>query len=99
MDDAVAFDCPVRPASSCVFSHWEQGQLIFYALDPVQGRGKELARTKLGPSTFGTGECHQRGLALRLRVRISFASKSALLISGMARSATCSFRMGGVSGP
>ena len=45
------FDCPVRPASSCVFSHWEQGQLIFYALDPVQGRGKELARTKLGPST------------------------------------------------
>ena len=50
IDDAAGFDCPVRPASSCVFSHWEQGQLIFYALDPVQGRGKELARTKLGPA-------------------------------------------------
>ena len=47
--DAARFNCPVRPASSCVFSHWEQGQLIFYALDPVQGRGKELARTRLGP--------------------------------------------------
>jgi Tol biopolymer transport system component len=50
MDDSADFDCPVRPASSCVFSHWEQGQLIFYALDPVQGRGKELARTKVGLS-------------------------------------------------
>ncbi len=48
MDDADVFRCPVRPASSCVFSHWEQGRLNFYALDPVQGRGKELARTKLG---------------------------------------------------
>jgi serine/threonine protein kinase/Tol biopolymer transport system component len=48
MNDAVGFDCPTRPNSSCVFSRWEQGQLIFYSLDPVQGRGKELARTKLG---------------------------------------------------
>jgi dipeptidyl aminopeptidase/acylaminoacyl peptidase len=51
MADGTAFDCHVRPASSCVFSHWEQGQVIFYALDPVQGRGKELARTKLGSPT------------------------------------------------
>jgi eukaryotic-like serine/threonine-protein kinase len=42
------FHCPSRPAGSCVFSHWEQGQLIFYALDPVRGQGKEFARTKLG---------------------------------------------------
>ncbi len=48
LDLAEGFDCPVRPGSSCVFGHWEQGQLILYALDPVQGRGKELARTKLG---------------------------------------------------
>src|SRR5208282_5472090 len=50
-DDIAFADCPVRPASSCVFIHWEQGQLIFYAIDPVQGRGKELARTKLGLPT------------------------------------------------
>src|SRR5271166_5893887 len=50
MDENVSFNCPVRTASSCVFSHLEQGQLVFYELDPVQGRGKELARTRLGPS-------------------------------------------------
>jgi Tol biopolymer transport system component len=48
MNDAVGFDCPVRFGTSCVFSHWEQGQLVFYVLDPVRGRGKELARTKVG---------------------------------------------------
>jgi dipeptidyl aminopeptidase/acylaminoacyl peptidase len=29
-------------------NRWEQGQLIFYALDPLQGQGKEVIRTKLG---------------------------------------------------
>ncbi len=47
LDDHAYFDCPARPASSCVLSHWEQGQLIFYALDAVQGQGKEVTRTKL----------------------------------------------------
>jgi eukaryotic-like serine/threonine-protein kinase len=47
-DSTNQFQCPYNSASSCVWSHWEQGQLIFYAFDPVQGRGKELARTKLG---------------------------------------------------
>jgi len=46
------FDCPIRPDSSCVFIHWEGGQSIFYALDPIQGRGNELGRTKFG-STAG----------------------------------------------
>jgi len=46
MDDA-NFSCPIRPASSCVLSKREQSRLIFYALDPIQGRGKELARTTL----------------------------------------------------
>ncbi len=41
------FRCPSRPFRSCALSSWEQGQMIFYTLDPVRGRGKELARTKL----------------------------------------------------
>jgi eukaryotic-like serine/threonine-protein kinase len=45
---ALAFHCPVRPVSGCVLSRWEEGELIFYSLDPVSGKGKELARTKLG---------------------------------------------------
>jgi hypothetical protein len=52
-DNTYGFDCPYNPASFCVLSHWEQGQLILYALDPVQGPGKVLARTKLGILDFG----------------------------------------------
>ena len=47
VDPMVAFDCPTRPSSSCVISRSGQGQLIFYALDPIQGQGKEIIRTKL----------------------------------------------------
>jgi hypothetical protein len=49
-DSAIQFDCPSRPASSCLMSRQEDGQLIFYALDPVQGQGKEATRTRLGPT-------------------------------------------------
>jgi Tol biopolymer transport system component len=45
---ALSFHCPLRPGSECVLSRWEEGQLIFYRLDPIEGQGKELARTKLG---------------------------------------------------
>jgi Tol biopolymer transport system component len=53
IDATTDFDCPYRPAGSCVLSRWQQGQLIFYALDPVQGQGKEIARTKLGMMATG----------------------------------------------
>jgi eukaryotic-like serine/threonine-protein kinase len=43
-----AFHCPLNQAASCLLSRGEQGELAFYALDPVHGPGKELARTKLG---------------------------------------------------
>lgn len=48
MDPMIGFSCPSVPLSSCVISHWEEGQLIFYALDPLHGQGKEVVRTKLG---------------------------------------------------
>ena len=44
----IGFRCPSRTSSSCVISREEQGQLVFYALDPLQGQGKEIIRTKLG---------------------------------------------------
>jgi eukaryotic-like serine/threonine-protein kinase len=47
LDATIDFRCPLVPASSCLLSRWEQGELIFYALDPVQGQGKDLARTRL----------------------------------------------------
>jgi eukaryotic-like serine/threonine-protein kinase len=47
-DGATDFHCPVHPGSSCVLSRWEQGQLVFYALDPVHGQGEVLVRIKMG---------------------------------------------------
>jgi eukaryotic-like serine/threonine-protein kinase len=46
-DSATDFRCPSGASGSCVLSGWEQDQLIFYLFDPVKGKGKELARTKL----------------------------------------------------
>jgi eukaryotic-like serine/threonine-protein kinase len=48
LDGIVNFGCPSRPSSSCVISRGEGDQLIFYALDPLQGQGKEITRTDLG---------------------------------------------------
>ncbi len=41
------FRCLKAPASMCVLSEWENQQLVFYALDPIRGRGQELARQKI----------------------------------------------------
>ncbi len=47
-DVGTDFHCAARAGYPCVLSRWERGQLIFYALDPVQGQGKELARSNMG---------------------------------------------------
>ena len=41
------FHCPTLAGISCVLRRWQQGHLIFYALDPIQGQGKELGRTEM----------------------------------------------------
>ncbi|HXM62224.1 MAG TPA: hypothetical protein VN950_15305, partial [Terriglobales bacterium] len=43
------FDCPTQPSGSCVISRFDQGRLVFYALDPIQGQGREVARTQFEP--------------------------------------------------
>jgi eukaryotic-like serine/threonine-protein kinase len=48
VETASNFHCSSRRTSCCVWSRWDQGQLIFYELDPIHGIGKELTRTKLG---------------------------------------------------
>jgi len=40
---STSVDCP-HVGASCVFSRREQAQLVFYALDPLLGVGKEVAR-------------------------------------------------------
>ena len=46
-DATIDVHCPARPTGSCVFSRGAHGEVAFYALDPVQSQGKELARTKV----------------------------------------------------
>src|SRR5580704_16260215 len=42
------FRCLKAPATMCVLSEWENQQLVFYVLDPAQGKGQELARQEIG---------------------------------------------------
>jgi serine/threonine protein kinase len=42
-------DCARPPANLCVVDQRTGNQLMFYALDPVQGKGRELARMELNP--------------------------------------------------
>jgi eukaryotic-like serine/threonine-protein kinase len=42
-----SFECPRAPATSCVLSRAEHGQLVFYVVDMDHGLGKELASTKI----------------------------------------------------
>ena len=46
-DPAINFDCPSSSARDCLLSRWEQGQLTFYSLDPIQGQGKQVGTTKM----------------------------------------------------
>ena len=47
----ISFQCPSGLGDSCVLGGVEGDDLIFYALSPLKGKGKELARTKLGTVT------------------------------------------------
>ena len=44
---AVGLDCAIHSASSCVLSSVDHGHLLFRALDPEHGPGKELYRTSM----------------------------------------------------
>ena len=41
------FHCLKAPANMCALSEWENQQLVFYALDPIRGKGQELARQEI----------------------------------------------------
>jgi Tol biopolymer transport system component len=45
------FRCGQQPGSRCVLRSTENDQFVFYELDPLRGRGRELARTAWGPTT------------------------------------------------
>jgi eukaryotic-like serine/threonine-protein kinase len=47
-----SYECPLRPGSSCVLSQREGNDFVFYALDPVQGKGAQLGRIEPAPTGF-----------------------------------------------
>ena len=47
-DSSTDYHCGNRASNLCVLSLLDKDQLVFYSLDPLEGRGKELARTKVG---------------------------------------------------
>ena len=42
--------CTRAPANLCVFDEQQKGHLVFTSVDPVKGRGRELASTDIEPS-------------------------------------------------
>ncbi len=47
------FDCPVSNRGTCVLRETIAKQFVYYAFDPVMGRGKELGRTDWMPNVLG----------------------------------------------
>jgi DNA-binding winged helix-turn-helix (wHTH) protein/Tol biopolymer transport system component len=47
------FDCPVSDRGSCVLRETLGKQFVYYAFDPVMGRGKELGRVDWMPNVLG----------------------------------------------
>jgi eukaryotic-like serine/threonine-protein kinase len=45
-------DCPKAPAAICVLARQENLDLVFFALHPERGQGREIARTKVGDQTL-----------------------------------------------
>jgi eukaryotic-like serine/threonine-protein kinase len=45
-----AVHCARVPTNPCVLGERDQNQLVFYTLDPVQGRGRELTRVNVDPA-------------------------------------------------
>jgi DNA-binding winged helix-turn-helix (wHTH) protein/Tol biopolymer transport system component len=46
------FDCPVSNRGTCVLRETIGKEFVYYALDPLQGKGKELGRTEWMPNVL-----------------------------------------------
>src|SRR5262249_24842368 len=52
-ESVVDFRCGQQPGSGCVLRFTEKDQFVFYELDPLGGKGRELARTGWSPAVVG----------------------------------------------
>jgi Tol biopolymer transport system component len=54
---AEEFTCAydLKAALPCVLAHTDRGRIAFFALDPLQGKGKRLAEIQYTPARLGSG--------------------------------------------
>jgi Tol biopolymer transport system component len=52
-ENIVDLHCGLQPGSRCVLRSPENDQFVFYEVDPLRGRGRELARTGWSPARLG----------------------------------------------
>jgi Tol biopolymer transport system component len=52
-ENVADFHCGQQPGSRCVLRSTENDKFVFYELDPLRGRGRELARTAWSPTVVG----------------------------------------------
>ncbi|MBV8866295.1 MAG: serine/threonine-protein kinase [Acidobacteriaceae bacterium] len=60
------FRCGRQPGSRCVVRSTENDQFVFYELDPLHGKGRELARTGWSPSITGDWDLSPDGLFIAI---------------------------------
>ncbi len=60
------FRCGRQPGSRCVVRSTEGDQFVFYELDPLRGKGRELARTGWSSSLTGDWELSPDGLFIAI---------------------------------
>ncbi|MBV8552628.1 MAG: serine/threonine-protein kinase [Acidobacteriaceae bacterium] len=60
------FRCGRQPGSRCVVRSTENDQFVFYELDPLRGKGRELARTGWSPWITGDWELSPDGLFIAI---------------------------------
>src|SRR5215469_15561202 len=46
--------CARAPATLCVYNEQDQNQMVFFAFDPLRGKGRELARIESDPAVYRT---------------------------------------------
>ncbi|HLY63793.1 MAG TPA: winged helix-turn-helix domain-containing protein [Terriglobia bacterium] len=46
------FRCPSRHDATCVLDERSEGQIVFYALDPILGKGVELKKVAITPNMY-----------------------------------------------
>ena len=69
------FRCALKPSGGCVLRSVEDGRFVFSELDPVRGKGRELARTAWDPPVTGDWDLSPDGTQVAIPNHTSVDAK------------------------